>query len=262
MSLASQLANCEHPGSRNGAADFTRRVASSATSAPSATPAPTPRSFRLRVSQTRRRLSSTLARCALSSDAPTFGLRFTVSSCAPSACRIRLPGQAGDPGVEGPRHLGVSPVRSGRLARWLKDFNPQRRVTRPHGNSGVVKGKFRSNLPPHAFGASVRVVRFMSGSPWGMFTDRRLDGCRCFTPPTSKRRPLSDFVVGIAVIRSCIANTMTCPMIACTPALYHHLPSVCAYHTVCRLGSCYEVRCVHVAVDRYSYPTAKAIATI
>ena len=34
-----------------------------------------------------------------------------------------------------------------------------RRVTRPHGNNGVVKSKFRSNLPPHAFGASVRVVR-------------------------------------------------------------------------------------------------------
>lgn len=32
------------------------------------------------------------------------------------------------------------------------------RVTRPHGNSGVVKSKFASNLPPHAFGASVRVV--------------------------------------------------------------------------------------------------------
>jgi len=33
------------------------------------------------------------------------------------------------------------------------------RVTRPHGNSGVVKSKFGSNLPPRAFGASVRVVR-------------------------------------------------------------------------------------------------------
>jgi large subunit ribosomal protein L35Ae len=37
-----------------------------------------------------------------------------------------------------------------------------RRVTRPHGSSGVVKSKFRSNLPPRAFGASVRVVRLKS----------------------------------------------------------------------------------------------------
>lgn len=36
-----------------------------------------------------------------------------------------------------------------------------RRVTRPHGSSGVVKSKFRSNLPPRAFGASVRVVSFV-----------------------------------------------------------------------------------------------------
>ncbi|ELU44255.1 ribosomal l35Ae domain-containing protein [Rhizoctonia solani AG-1 IA] len=44
------------------------------------------------------------------------------------------------------------------LGKRLAYVYKANRVTRPHGNSGVVKSKFRSNIPPHAFGASVRVV--------------------------------------------------------------------------------------------------------
>jgi hypothetical protein len=65
------------------------------------------------------------------------------------------------------------------------------RVSRPHGNSGVVKAKFSSNMPAHSFGASARIVGLgffaVCWDGWAFRLTHKLTVCRCSSLPPSKQ---------------------------------------------------------------------------
>ncbi|KAJ5220282.1 hypothetical protein N7468_009486 [Penicillium chermesinum] len=72
-------------------------------------------------------------------------------------------------GVENPEaaqfYLGKKVAFVYRAKREVRGSNIRviwGKVTRPHGNSGVVRAKFRHNLPPKSFGATVRVMLYPS----------------------------------------------------------------------------------------------------
>jgi len=62
-------------------------------------------------------------------------------------------------------YLGKRVAYVYRAKRAVKDSRVRviwGRIARSHGNSGVVRARFRRNLPPKAMGATVRVMMYPS----------------------------------------------------------------------------------------------------
>lgn len=119
--------------------DYTPKAAFSAINVQSAIPDPTPPCYKSRVSLRRKMRNSTWE--SVSHMSTKQRRRFRDQKFVLSG--------------------GMSFFYSGFLFYFIFSI-VTRRVTRSHGSSGVVKSKFLHNLPPRAFGASVRVVRLIS----------------------------------------------------------------------------------------------------
>ncbi|CAO3640167.1 unnamed protein product [Mucor hiemalis] len=58
--------------------------------------------------------------------------------------------------------IQVEGVQTTKDAQFYLDPCHWGRIARTHGTNGVVKARFRKNLPPKVFGASVRVMLYPS----------------------------------------------------------------------------------------------------
>lgn len=80
------------------------------------------------------------------------------------ACRICVQVQVGEAWIKLTGHLGVREERSlwgsmGADGVWSLLY---RKINADHGNSGIVRAKFKPNIPSQAFGKPVRVVRVLT----------------------------------------------------------------------------------------------------
>jgi hypothetical protein len=90
------------------------------------------------------------------------------------------------------------PQRVAYVYRGQKEINGTKvrviwgKITRSHGNNGVVRTKFRRNLPPRSFGANVRVVRPRGARAVIGRGNLIRRAPRCCTRPTSRWMPDED----------------------------------------------------------------------
>ena len=152
--------------------DCTAKAESWATNAPNATLVLTHRWYKSRALQLRRMRNSTLEKCVIILTIYSVFFLWTNQRVA-YVYKAKKEIQGSKIRVIWGWAFHCIPCRT--IAHF---FPINRRVTRPHGSSGVVKSKFRNNLPPRAFGASVRVVGLNQ-----LLCTTFLDlVCRCSTP--------------------------------------------------------------------------------